>query len=80
MEKAPNPNAARLLAGFLATPEGKKAREQATSASDYSAAGTSDFAKLVHSGKVQVVPDTPELMAQREKAIAEMGPIVAGQR
>jgi ABC-type Fe3+ transport system substrate-binding protein len=80
MDKAPNPNAARLLAGFLATPEGKKAREQATSASDYSTAGTSDFAKLIHSGKAQVVPDTPELMAQREKAIAEMGPIVAGQR
>jgi ABC-type Fe3+ transport system substrate-binding protein len=80
MEKAPNPNAARLLAGFLATPEGKKAREQATSAADYSSAGTGEFAKLVHSGKVQVVPDTPELMAQREKAIAEMGPIVAGQR
>ena len=80
MAKAPNPNAARLLAGFLATPEGKKAREQATSAADYSAAGTSDFARLVHSGKVQVVPDTPELMAQREKAIAELGPIVAGQR
>lgn len=80
MEKAPSPNAARLLAGFLTTPDGKKAREQATSAADYSAAGTSDFAKLVNSGKVQVVPDTPELMAQREKAIAEMGPIVAGQR
>jgi iron(III) transport system substrate-binding protein len=80
MEKAPNPNAARLLAGFLATPEGKKAREAATSAADYSAAGTSDFAKLVHSGKVEVVPDTPELMARREKAISELGPIVAGQR
>lgn len=80
MEKAPHPNAARLLAGFLATPEGKKAREENTSAGDYSAAGTGDFAKLVNSGKVEVVLDNPETMGRREAAIKEMGPIVAGQK
>ena len=31
MKNAPHPNAARLLAGFLATPEGKAARLKATS-------------------------------------------------
>ncbi|HWL04028.1 MAG TPA: extracellular solute-binding protein [Xanthobacteraceae bacterium] len=80
MAKAPNPNAARLLAGFLATPEGKAAREAVTSAGDYSPAGTGDFAKLVNSGKLEVVRDTPDNMAQREKAITSLGPIVAGQR
>ncbi len=80
MAKAPNPNAARLLAGFLATPEGKKAREEATSATDLSAAGTGDFAKLVNSGKLQVVHDTQDVMEKREQAIKDLGPIVAGQR
>jgi hypothetical protein len=80
MANAPHPNAARLLAGFLASADGKAARSNATFAEDYSAAGTSEFAKLVNSGKVQVVPDTPDNMAQREAAIRALGPIVAGQR
>jgi iron(III) transport system substrate-binding protein len=80
MTNAPHPNAARLLAGFLASVDGKEARSNATFAGDYSAAGTSEFAKLVNSGKVQVVHDTPENMAQRENAIRVFGPIVAGQK
>lgn len=80
MANAPHPNAARLLAGFLASADGKAARSNATFAEDYSSAGTSEFAKLVNSGTVQVVPDTPDNMAQRESAIRVLGPIVAGQR
>ena len=80
MAKAPNPSAARLLAGFLASAEGKAAREQNTSAADYSAAGTGDFARFINSGKVEVVRDTVALMEKREQAIKEMGPIVAGQK
>lgn len=80
MAKPPHPNAARLLAGFMASPEGKKAKETATSQTDYGPNGSSDLARLIHSGKVQVVFDTLDNMAQREAAIREFGPIIAGQR
>jgi iron(III) transport system substrate-binding protein len=80
MANAPHPNAARLLAGFLASADGKEARSNATFAADYSAAGTGEFAQLVNSGKLQVVHDTPDNMAQREAAIRTLGPLVAGQR
>ena len=75
MANAPHPNAARLLAGYLASADGKEARSNGTFAGDYSAAGTSEFARLVNSGRVQVVPDTPENMSQREAAIRALGPI-----
>jgi len=80
MAKAPHPNAAKLLAGWMASPEGKKAKETATSQTDYGPTGTSELAKIIHSGKVQVVFDTLENMSQREAAIREFGPIIAGQR
>jgi iron(III) transport system substrate-binding protein len=80
MTKAPHPNAALLLAGYLATPEGKAARKAVTSAEDYGPAGTSELAKLINSGTVEVLRDLPEQIEQREKATAEMGPIVAGQK
>jgi iron(III) transport system substrate-binding protein len=80
MAKAPHPAAAKLLAGFMASPEGKKAKEIATSQTDYGPNGTSDLAKQIHSGKVQVVFDTLDNMTQREAAIREFGPIIAGQR
>jgi len=80
MAKAPHPSAARLLAGYLASPEGKAARKVATNSEDYGPAGTSETAKQINAGKLQAVRDLPELMDQREKAIGQMGPIVAGQR
>ena len=80
MAKAPNPSAARLLAGYLASPEGKAAKEAATSQTDYGPTGTSDLAKRIQSGKAQVVFDNPAQMEAREKAIREMGPIVTGQK
>jgi iron(III) transport system substrate-binding protein len=80
MANAPRPNAARLLAGFLASVDGKEARSNATFAGDYSASGTSEFAKSLHTGKLQVVQDTPDNMAQREAAIRTLGPLVAGQK
>jgi len=80
MAKAPHPNAAKLLAGYLVSPDGKKARGAATSAEDYTATGTSELAKQINSGKAQVVADTVENVERREKAIAQMGPIIAGQK
>jgi len=80
MAKAPHPNAARLLAGFMVSSEGKAARKALTSAEDYSITGTSDLAKRINSGKAQVVNDNPDKSDEREKAIQRMGPIVAGQK
>lgn len=80
MAKAPNPNAALLLAGYMASAEGKAAKEAATSQADYGPTGTSDLAKRINSGKAEVVFDNPQQMEAREKAIRAMGPIVTGQK
>lgn len=80
LAKAPNPNAARLMAGWILSPEGKQAQANAVLINDYGPTGTSDIAKKIQSKQVQVVFDTPELMETRERAIAEMGPIISGQR
>lgn len=80
LAKAPHPNAARLLAGWLVSPEGKKAQEEAVLTNDFGPTGTLDIAKKMNAKQVEVIYDTVELMERRERAIAEMGPIVAGQK
>ena len=45
MKNAPHPNAARLLAGFLASAEGKAARLQTTSQADYGPTSDNELAK-----------------------------------
>src|SRR4029077_6292070 len=79
MKNAPHPNAARLLAGFLATAEGKAARLQATSQADYGPTSDNTFAKTLHSGKLQVVWDTPDNMAAREALFGRAAAILTGQ-
>src|SRR5262249_33761471 len=79
LKNAPHPNAARLLAGFLATAEGKAARLQATSQADYGPTSDNAFAKLLHSGKLQVVWDRPDNMVQREALFARAAAILTGQ-
>jgi iron(III) transport system substrate-binding protein len=79
MKNAPHPNAARLLAGFLATAEGKAARLQATSQADYGPTSDDAFAKTLHSGKLQVVWDTPDNMAAREALFGRAAAILTGQ-
>jgi iron(III) transport system substrate-binding protein len=79
MKNAPRPNAARLLAGFLATPEGKRARYVATSQADYSATADNELARKLHSGKVKVAWDTPETMVAREALFGRVAAILTGQ-
>jgi iron(III) transport system substrate-binding protein len=79
MKSAPHPNAARLLAGFLATAEGKAARLQATSQADYGPTSDNELAKQLHSGKLQVVWDTPDNMAAREALFGRVAAILTGQ-
>jgi ABC-type Fe3+ transport system substrate-binding protein len=79
MKNAPHPNAARLLAGFLASPEGKAARLQATSQADYGPTSDNEFAKALHSGVMQVVWDRPDNMAAREALFGRAAAILTGQ-
>ena len=80
MAKAPHPNAAKLLAGFMASDEGKAAKEAATSQTDYGPTGKSELAKQINSGKLNVVHDKLDNMTAREQAIRELGPIIARQK
>jgi ABC-type Fe3+ transport system substrate-binding protein len=79
MKNAPHPNAARLLAGFLATPDGKALRESATGQRDYGPTADSELAKKIHGGKLQVVFDRTDNMAQREGLFAKAAAILTGQ-
>jgi iron(III) transport system substrate-binding protein len=79
MKNAPHPNAARLLAGFLASAEGKAARLQATSQADYGPTSDNALAKRLHSGKLQVVWDRPDNMAAREALFGRAAAILTGQ-
>jgi iron(III) transport system substrate-binding protein len=79
MKNAPHPNAARLLAGFLATADGKAARLKATSQADYGPTSDNALAKELHSGKLQVVWDTPDNMAAREALFGRVAAILTGQ-
>ncbi len=79
MAKAPHPNAARLLAGWLTTPQSRMARAEATGQVDYEKSSTDTFAQSLYSGAREAVFDLPSNMAQREEAIRKLGPIIAGQ-
>jgi len=79
MGKAPNPNAARLMAGYLASLDGKTAREKATFQSDYGPTAENELAKRLHSGKVQVVHDTVQIMAAKEALYPKAASILTGQ-
>lgn len=79
MGKAPHPHAARLLAGWLSTPEARAARTAATGSIDYEPGSRDPFAMKLNAGEIKAVFDLPENMAARDEAIRKAGPIVAGQ-
>jgi iron(III) transport system substrate-binding protein len=79
MKNAPHPNAARLLAGFLASAEGKAARLHATSQADYGPTSDNALARELHSGKLTVVWDTPDNMVAREALFGRVAAILTGQ-
>lgn len=79
MKNAPNPNAARLLAGFIASAEGKKVHQQETGQADYGPTADNEIARRIHSGKAQVVFDNAETMGPREKLFGKIAAILTGQ-
>lgn len=79
MAKAPNPNAARLMAGYLASVDGKRKRELATHQRDYGPTAENELAKQLHSGKLQVVHDTLAIMATKEALYGKAASVLTGQ-
>jgi iron(III) transport system substrate-binding protein len=79
MAKAPHPNAARLLAGYLASDEGRAERLSATGQIDYGPTSQAEIARKIHSGQIKAVFDLPSNQKEREDIIRKAGPIIAGQ-
>lgn len=65
---APHPNAAKLFAGFLMSPEGRAAWAQGRPSSDLTLGGDSKFAQAMRAaGPPQVVPLPPEINLDYER-------------
>ena len=79
MDKAPHPNAARLLAAWMTSPEYRARRVEATGQMSYEKDSDNEIAKRIYSGAAQVVFDLQSNNAEREEAIRKFGPIVTGQ-
>jgi iron(III) transport system substrate-binding protein len=76
MANAPHPNAARLLAAWLATDEGKAARVEASGRLDYDKPD-SELSRKLKAGAIPVIVETPENTKKRDDAINKAMPIVA---
>jgi iron(III) transport system substrate-binding protein len=79
MAKAPRPNAARLLAGWLASDEGKAAREQAILTTDYRPNTKSAIGQALRATGKTIHFDDISQAAERNKLFKEAGDIISGQ-
>ncbi len=79
VDKAPHGNAARLLAGYLATHEGKTAAEASNHESDDRQGSDSAIAQRVFASGLKVIPDRLEEMDKRDAMIAKVNQVIAGQ-
>jgi iron(III) transport system substrate-binding protein len=80
MAKAPNPNAARLLAGWMTTPEGKLAREKMRFETDYRPGSPSPNATKLHASKASIIFEGEGNMVEREQIYKKADPIFSGQK
>jgi len=76
MANAPHPSAARLLAAWLATDEGRAARQEATGRLEYDRPD-SELARKLRAGQIPVIIEKPEDTKRRDDAINKAMPIVA---
>jgi iron(III) transport system substrate-binding protein len=76
MANAPHPNAARLLAAWLATDEGKAARIEATGRLAYDSPDSA-LARALAAHQIPVIVETPDNTKRRDEAINKAMPIVA---
>jgi iron(III) transport system substrate-binding protein len=79
LDKAPHPSAARLLAGWLASKEGKKAREKGNFEVDYRPGSDHPDAQRIYASGVPVIEDTVEGMEPRAALYKKAADILTGQ-
>lgn len=79
MAKAPHPNAATLLAGWLASEEGKAAREQAIFTADYRPNSKSVIGQKLLATGIKIHFDDLGQLAERNRYFKEAGEIYTGQ-
>jgi iron(III) transport system substrate-binding protein len=79
LAKAPHPSAARLLAGWLASKEGKRAREKGNFEVDYRPGSDHPDAIRIYASGVPVIEDSVELMQARAALYKKAADILTGQ-
>ncbi|MGH8797841.1 MAG: ABC transporter substrate-binding protein [Caldimonas sp.] len=79
MHDAPHPAAARLMAGWMASAEGKREREKEAFQTDYLPTSANETARRIYSSGAKVVLDTPQELGNRDKMLTKIAPIVSGQ-
>jgi ABC-type Fe3+ transport system substrate-binding protein len=75
---APHPAAARLLAGWLASDEGKAIRRREAESADLLPDSNDPLAQALHARNVEIVYDTSDTAAARAELEAAIQPIFAG--
>jgi iron(III) transport system substrate-binding protein len=80
LAKAAHPNAARLLAGWMTTPEAKRMREKMRFESDIRPGSDGEMAKKLHASAVKIVIETEQNMALREQIYDKASAILSGQK
>ena len=79
LAKAPHPAAARLLAGWMTTPEAKRLRQTARFETDIRPGADSDLARKLRAQGGTIVIETEQNMAAREQIYTKANPILSGQ-
>jgi ABC-type Fe3+ transport system substrate-binding protein len=79
MDKAPHASAARLLAGYLVTPEGKKAAYTSNHEGDYRKGSDHPIAQHIYSSGMTVISDRLDEIDKRDELIRKVNQIVSGQ-
>jgi ABC-type Fe3+ transport system substrate-binding protein len=74
---APHPAAAKLLAGWLASEQGRKIRHREAQSSDLTSDSDDPLARELRARNVEIVYDTPETTGARAKLTEEVKPIFA---
>lgn len=80
LAKAPHPNAARLLAGWLATDEAKETRERLRHQADLRPGSRSKMAADLRARGITIVFEDPTNMKQRADYYNRFAPVVTGQQ
>ncbi len=77
MRDAPHPNAARLLASWLASSEGRISRERATSAVDLRASSQHPLALQLRASQILIYEDSDAAIDERNRLMPRTGLVVS---